>query len=113
MCGSDFYEANFSRALFVDADLAAAYTLRSNLSGADFTGSHLARATFYRSDLRGAKGLASAHDLGTCEFRYTVVTQDERRVIEQAIDASPRFDVRAEGETSPARRPAAEGDGRH
>jgi uncharacterized protein YjbI with pentapeptide repeats len=112
MGGADFYEANFSRALLIDADLAGAYTLRANLSGADFTGSQLTRATFYRTDLRGAKGLASARDLGTCEFRNTVVTVAERRTIEQAIDSLPRFDVREEVESAPSRdhRPERGGD---
>lgn len=112
MCGSDFYEANFSKAQLIDVDLAGAYTLRSNLSGADFTGSQLTRATFYRSDLRGAKGLASTRDLGTCEFRNTIVTQEERRIIEQAIDSLPRFDVRSEIESAPSRdqRRTPEGD---
>jgi uncharacterized protein YjbI with pentapeptide repeats len=94
MRGADFYEANFSKARLVDVNLAGAYTLRSNLGEADFTGAILTGATFYRSDLRGVAGLEDTRDLGTCEFKHTVVTSRERDIIEQAISAMPRFEVR-------------------
>jgi len=96
MCGADFYEANFSKAKLVNVDAAGAYTLRCNFTEADFSGCQLTGATFYRSDLRGAIGLDTARDLGTCEFKHTIVTRHEREIIEAAMRAQPLFDVRAE-----------------
>jgi uncharacterized protein YjbI with pentapeptide repeats len=96
MPGADFYEANFSKARFQGVDFSGAYTLRANFSEADFTDALLTRATFYRSDLRGAIGLETARDLGTCEFKHTVVTKREREIIEAARQALPLFDLREE-----------------
>jgi uncharacterized protein YjbI with pentapeptide repeats len=94
MRGADFYEANFSKARLIDVNLAGAYTLRANFTEADFTRALLSGATFYRSDLRGAAGLDEARDLGTCQFKQTVVTAREKAIIEAAINALPMFDIR-------------------
>jgi uncharacterized protein YjbI with pentapeptide repeats len=96
MKGTDLYEANLSKGVLAGCDLTGAYMLRLNLSGADLTRTKLTGVTFYRSDLRGAIGLDTAQDLATCLFKHTIVTARERDIIEAALAALPRYDLREE-----------------
>jgi uncharacterized protein YjbI with pentapeptide repeats len=96
MRGVDLYEANLSKGKLVNADITRGYTLRLNLGEVDLTGATLTGANLYRSDLRGAIGLDRVRDLGTCQFKHTMVTQREKDVIEAALRSLPMFDVRAE-----------------
>ncbi len=96
MIGTDLYEANISGGRLTDADLTGAFMLRLNLGSADLSGAKLTGVTFYRSDLRGAVGLDAVRDLGTCQFKHTIVTAHEQTIIEAALAALPRYDLRAE-----------------
>jgi uncharacterized protein YjbI with pentapeptide repeats len=96
MLAADLYEANISKGKLTNCDITNGYLLRLNLSGTDITGSKVTNATFYRSDLRGIQGLDTVQDLGTCQFKHTMVTQREKDIIDAAFDALPRFDLRAE-----------------
>jgi uncharacterized protein YjbI with pentapeptide repeats len=96
MLGSDLYEANISKGKLTNCDLTGAWLLRLNLGGADLTGSKITNAMFYRSDLRGVVGLDTTRDLGTCQFKHTMVTSREKGIIEAALNARPLFELRDE-----------------
>jgi uncharacterized protein YjbI with pentapeptide repeats len=96
MRGVDLYEANLSKGKLVNADITRGYTLRLNLGEVDLTGATMTGANLYRSDLRGAIGLDKVRDLGTCQFKHTMVTQREMDIIEAALHSLPLFDLRKE-----------------
>ena len=96
LLGAKMAGANFQGADLRDADLRRSDLSGANFRGANVSGSKITNAMFYRSDLRGIVGLDTTRDLGTCQFKHTMVTSKEKGIIEAALNARPLFEVRDE-----------------
>ena len=94
--GADFYEASLVGAKLAGCDLTRAFLLRLSLKDADLTGADVTGADMYRCDLRAAIGLDTVAGLGTVALHQTIVTPAERAIVEAALQASDRYDIRDE-----------------
>ena len=104
MSGADMSEANMSRADMSRADMSRADMSEANMYRADMSGADMSRAdmseadmseaNMSRADIRGVIGLELCYSLDNALFNQTIVTENEKRIIEKAREKLQLFDVR-------------------
>tara|TARA_Y100000310_G_C20196026_1_gene584695 strand:+ start:28 stop:594 length:567 start_codon:yes stop_codon:yes gene_type:complete len=90
--GADLYRAQargviFIGANFEGADLSEANLRGANLRGANFEGADLSETNFRGADLVGSS-IEKAKNLGDAHYLNTMVTLDQKRIIETALSAA-------------------------
>ena len=91
LAGADLKRADLSEADLEGADLEGAVLEGAVLEGVDLEGADLRRA-----DLRGVRDLEYSIHLGSASYGGTIVTSEERRVIEKDLNSRILFDERAD-----------------
>ena len=86
LVGADLKRANLERAVLEGADLREAV-----LRGAVLRGAVLEGAVLRRADLRGVRKLEYSVNLGSASYGGTIVTPEEKSVIEKALNGRALF----------------------
>ena len=94
MSRADMYRADMSRADMSEANMYRADMSGADMSRADMSEADMSEANMSRADIRGVIGLELCYSLDNALFNQTIVTENEKRIIEKAREKLQLFDVR-------------------